>query len=353
MKTVVIGGGIVGASVAYHLAAYGTDVTVFTGGSRGGIASMASFAWINAAPGNTRHYFEFRLKAILDWHRLQHDLGGQPDINWNGSLWWENETGAMKDAIMLQASWGYPIRLISSAEVAKQEPLLCRYPEQCSLSTLEGSLSPLETAVMLLDEAAERGAMIRDDTVHSIIIRNGRVAGTRTASGDTAAHHVVLAAGIASEQLAGDAGITLPMANLPGFLAYSKPHPPLLRGVVLSPRVHMRQSTDGRIVVGQDFGGSPPSNDPEVTAETLMAAVRELLVDSDGLRVAHFTQGMRPIPSDGLPIIGPTSELPGLYVTVMHSGVTLAALAGRLAAEEIVSGCSIDVLAPYRPERFH
>ena len=66
MKTIVVGSGIIGASVAYHLAVRGAEVTVVTGGRPGGIATAASFAWINAAPENSRPSFEFRLKAILD-----------------------------------------------------------------------------------------------------------------------------------------------------------------------------------------------------------------------------------------------------------------------------------------------
>ena len=352
MKTVVVGGGIIGASVAYHLATYGADVTVFTGGRRGGIGTAVSFAWINAAPGYARNYFELRLMAILDWHRLQHELGKNLEINWSGSLWWEDEIVAMKDAVTLQASWGYPIRIISAAEAAEQEPSLCQYPPKSSLSTLEGSLAPLQTGVTLLAAAVAKGATIRDDTVCSIITKNGHVRGVRTESGDTKADHVVLAAGIASEQLAADIGVILPMANLPDLLAYSEPLPPLLRGVILSPRIHMRQNTEGRIVVGQDFGGTSLSDNPQMAAESLMTTVRDLLINRNDLRLAYFTQGIRPIPSDGLPIMGPTSKLFGLYVTVMHSGVTLAALAGRLAAEEIMTGCSIDILAPFRPDRF-
>ena len=61
MKTIVVGSGMIGASIAYHLVVRGAEVTVVTGDRLGGIATSASFAWINAAPGNSRQYFEFRL----------------------------------------------------------------------------------------------------------------------------------------------------------------------------------------------------------------------------------------------------------------------------------------------------
>ena len=63
--------------------------------------------------------------------------------------------------------------------------------------------------------------------------------------------------------------------------------------------------------------------------------------------------GQRPMPQDGLPIIGRVNHLYGLYLSVMHAGVTLAAVTGRLAAAEILSDQDDDLLSTYRLERFN
>ncbi len=60
----------------------------------------------------------------------------------------------------------------------------------------------------------------------------------------------------------------------------------------------------------------------------------------------------RPVPVDGLPIVGPLPELPDVYVAVMHSGVTLAPIMARFVTREILGGRPVDMLAPYRPGRF-
>ena len=351
MKTIVVGSGMIGASVAYHLAVRGAEVTVVTGDRPGGIATAASFAWINASPGNSRPYFEFRVKAILDWHRLQHELNGSLEMNCNGSLWWEDDMKAVEEKAQESTSWGYPMRIVSRAKAREQEPSLRQHPDQSVYSAIEGSVPPLQTARLLLNRAAAGGAVIHTDTVLALTVDRGRATGVRTHSGLIKADKVILAAGEASEALSADIGVVLPMANLAGFLAQSVSRPPLLRGIVLAPRVHMRQCVDGRILVGWDFVGSEAPDDPHHEAEKLIGAARELLVDDD-LCLDHFTLGVRPIPAGGLPVIGPVSGLPGLYLVVMHSGITLAPLVGRLSAEEIVGGCALDVLEPYRLDRF-
>ena len=62
--------------------------------------------------------------------------------------------------------------------------------------------------------------------------------------------------------------------------------------------------------------------------------------------------GQRPMPSDGHPVIGPVPGRDGVYVTAMHSGVTLAPGVAELVAGELLDGAEADLLAPFRPGRF-
>ena len=67
--------------------------------------------------------------------------------------------------------------------------------------------------------------------------------------------------------------------------------------------------------------------------------------------MTSFTVGRRPTPADGFPAVGGVTDVPGLFVAVMHSGVTLAPAVGAFLAGEILDGTREPLLAPYRPER--
>jgi glycine/D-amino acid oxidase-like deaminating enzyme len=75
---------------------------------------------------------------------------------------------------------------------------------------------------------------------------------------------------------------------------------------------------------------------------------------SDGVEAAFRAAriGVRHIPGDGLPAVGPAPGIEGLYLAVMHSGVTLAPIVGRLAAEEILGKGGSTLLDGFRPARF-
>lgn len=71
-----------------------------------------------------------------------------------------------------------------------------------------------------------------------------------------------------------------------------------------------------------------------------------------GVELENVTLGHRVLPQDGHPIVGFAERCPNLYITAMHSGITLSPLIGQLAAMEILDGSNVDLLTPFRPKRF-
>ena len=68
--------------------------------------------------------------------------------------------------------------------------------------------------------------------------------------------------------------------------------------------------------------------------------------------IAEVRRGRRPIPKDGRSIVGFAPEVANVYVATTHSGITLTPLIGAFAAIEIAHGARVEMLAPFRPERF-
>lgn len=347
---IVVGAGIVGASIAWHLARAGARVTVVDGGQGGGLATPRSWAWINASWGNPEPYFRLRTRSMREWRRLEGELAGLA-VNWCGGLLWDLPPVELERFIFEHASWGYGIRLVEGEEAARIEPALKHPPQKAAHAPEEGAVEPAEAAVTLLRDAERNGAALRLGVEAARLASGGgRVTGVQTCQGRIEADHVVLAAGTATAALAESAGVAVPLDAPAGLLVSTEPMERLLNGLVLAPELHMRQLPDGRILAGTDFGGTDPGEDPDKAAAELFSALREALRAE--LRFSHHTVGHRPTPRDGFPIVGPAQGANGLYVAVTHSGVTLAPALGLFAADEILTGRRDPLLGPYGLERF-
>jgi glycine/D-amino acid oxidase-like deaminating enzyme len=86
--------------------------------------------------------------------------------------------------------------------------------------------------------------------------------------------------------------------------------------------------------------------------ERTLAAVRSTFLGAEGVELLSSRTGLRPMPADGEPIIGPVPEVPGLYVAVLHAAIALAPVIGRLVARELVDGTAEPALAGCRLGRF-
>ncbi|UCI19555.1 FAD-binding oxidoreductase [Mesorhizobium sp. B2-1-8] len=350
-QIIVIGAGIIGASIAWHLTRAGAQVTVISESGIGGVATPNSFAWINASWGNPAPYFRLRSRAMAEWTRLARDLPSLP-LAWCGGLCWDLSAAEMETYAAEHSAWRYGIERVDRAGAARIEPNLADLPDVALHVAEEGVAEPVATTKALLADAKRHGARVISSTVTALAQTNGRITGVDTSHGLIAADDVVIAAGVGSPEIAATAGINLPIETPPGLIVHSRPYKKLLNGLVLAERLHMRQTAEGRIIAGSDFGGADPGMDAEATARALFAATKAMLRDSDGLELDFHTVGYRPTPIDGFPIIGRAESMDGVYVAVMHSGITLAPAVGLFATREILGGERDPLLEPYGLSRF-
>jgi glycine/D-amino acid oxidase-like deaminating enzyme len=348
---IVIGGGIIGASIAWHLVRAGAAVTLIAG-RLGGVATPTSFAWINASWGNPEPYFRLRTRSMREWKRLAAEVPGT-SLSWCGGLCWDLPREELEAYAREHGGWGYGINAVSAGEIAAIEPSVASPPDYALHVREEGAAEPAEAARAMIADARARGLrVIEGREVTGLVERGGVVTGVRLSEEVLDADMVVLASGATVPDLVAPLGITVPIEAPPGLIVHSKPVPPMLTGLVLAPELHVRQTAEGRIIAGSDFAGTDPGEDAEGAARDLFAKVRAFLKGGERLEMEFHTVGYRPTPKDGFPILGAAEGISGLYLAVTHSGVTLAPAVGLFAAQEILTGDSEPLLAPYRLSRF-
>ena len=358
-RVVVVGSGIIGSSIAYHLARRGAEVTVCEKEAPAVGATSKSFAWINASAGKQPyHYHRLNRLSALAYRHLEVEVGGELQVQWGGSLDWAEEAeGArtLRRNVAEQQAWGYPIHLVSADDFKALEPGL--KPDRPVLAAAwsreEGSIDPERATWALVEAARREGARIEYPCeVTGIGLRWGALQWVETSRGPLEADALVIAAGVDTPALAALAGLPIRLRDSPGLLAHSAPGRRLLGRLVLAPGGAMKQKLDGSLVVSGGFSGRPVSDDPGGQAEEALEGAKRLIPQAEGIGLARHTVGWRPLPEDGFPVLGFSEGAPDVYVAVMHSGVTLAPLVGRLVANEILDGVRVEMLEPYRVSRF-
>lgn len=346
MRVAVIGSGIVGAAIAFHLARAGSDVVVLSAQEEGP-ATAASFAWINATAGNAPHYARFRMRAMAEWWEWTAKFQDLPARR-SGALVWDLPEDELRSFLKDGLARGYPLAELDRDAVLNLEPALAQAPEYALHAALEGAAEPAATARWLLDAAMAAGATHRLATATGLYLSGGHVAGVDTTEGLIEANHAVIAAGVGSVPLAATADVRIPLRHAPGITIMTRPARRAVTSILIPPGLEVRQTPSGAYVVA---GSLREGGGEQEAGERLHGRLAALLATDvppiETIRIAD-----RPMPVDGHPIAGLVADVPGLSVAVTHSGVTLAPLIGRLVAEEIRRGAPLPDLAYWSPARF-
>ncbi len=354
---VIAGAGIVGASIAYHLAKRGAKVTVVEASEPGAGATGKSFGWINATFSKTpRAYFELNRQGIAGWRRLQQELNGELQLQWSGSVAWfppGDEADAFEKSVRRHQEWGYRATIIDERQLRRLLPNIA--PSEIGVavwSEEEGTVDPLQAADILLKKAQQFGAELLCPCEVTELVCSGRLLERiETTRGPLEAQTLVLACGVDSPRLAEMADVAIPLKSSPGVLIHTAPQPRMIDRVVLAPGTHFKQERDGRIVAGGQIvaGVGTSITDASVDeAERILRQLQQFLPALNDVAIERVTLGHRVMPLNEFPMIGFAASCSNLYVAAMHSGVTLAPLAGELAAREILDGERATALDPYR-----
>lgn len=347
---VVVGAGVVGASIAYHAARAGASVRLIDKSLPASGVTGDSFAWIGGPSGGdvADASAALRTSVLADFQRLEQEL---PDlqVRWTGSLRWTNSFAM--DERQLAADE----QVVDAREVHRLEPALRVPPARALHKTGDGAVDPVGMTEMLVSAARRHGAEVMLGMVVTGLRPQGaRVVAVETSSGVVPAGTVVLAAGIDVPVLCASLGVRLPVAPLPALLLRITAPAGVVRTIVSSPEIEVREASDGHLLVAATHNGEHTNTELARTAhEVRHRLTATFTVDVAAVGAIEARVGMRPMPADGLPVIGPLAGIDGVYVAVMHSAVTLAPVVGRVVASEVVDGARAEELRGLRPTRFH
>lgn len=338
MDVVVIGAGVYGAAVSAALRRRGARVTVVDAGAPGGGTSGATFSWLNSCGKQPRVYHDLNVAGMAAHRTLPGDW-----YHGGGNLEWvARDQARLRDKVQRVLAYGYEARWLTKAEALRLEPDIdpaVLPADGIAYFPREGWLDPVRMIGFLLAGAD----VIRHDAVAAFDVRGDRVRTVRLASGARRhADAVVNCAGPRAAEVAALAGLSLPMRNTRGTLVCTSPVAVAVSRVVHAPRVHLRPDGGGRLLLhGHDDA------DPDV----VFADACALYPGIRGGTVESVRVGERPVPGDGLPVLGRVEALRNFHFAVSHSGVTLSVHVGDLVAAEVM-GAEVADLAPFRFERF-
>ncbi|VVE11259.1 NAD(P)/FAD-dependent oxidoreductase [Pandoraea fibrosis] len=358
---IVVGAGIIGASVAYFLARAGAPVTVIDAGRIAGGTSSASFAWVNSHNKPPRPYHDLNVAGMRAHATLRDQFESAPWWHSGGTLAWEGgnpQTYRAKVATL--QDWGYRVRWLDHAEVSALAPDIdigaigdapvAYFPD-------DGWVDPAVYCQALLAAACERGARLLTHTPVAGLIRRGeRVVGVRTEAGEALdADTVVNCTGRWAGQPAFADVQPIPLKPSAGLMAFTPPLAHSIRRVIFSPEVHIRPDGAGRLMICRndlDLPIDAIASQHLSDAQRLLHAASKILPLLAGVQAEALRVGVRALPADQYPAVGPTPEVPGFYSVITHSGVTLAPFLGEAVADEILHRIARPELATFRPERF-
>jgi glycine/D-amino acid oxidase-like deaminating enzyme len=367
-STVIVGAGIVGAALADQLAARGGDVVLIDRSRVGLGTSRTSFGWLNANQKQPRAYFDLSVEAMRDWSRLAGEFGKPSWYQPVGNLAWARSPRAREELAervdRLQA-WGYGAEIITVSRSRGLEPNVT-IPSDAEIAFFpdEGYVCGCQAAQALVQRATSLGArLITGVEVSELVVSRGRVTGVRLANEERiAAETVVCCAGWRSPELLAPLGIDLALVTAStlgsragGLVVTIDGITPRPDRVIHAPELDLRPKGESRLLLEAsdiDAQVDMTSGDDHVDecAQELLTRAGMLVPAAMSATIMEASLCVRPLPLDGYPLVGPVSDRNGLYITVTHSGITLAPTLARHVALELL-GTESPILRHYRPDR--
>jgi glycine/D-amino acid oxidase-like deaminating enzyme len=370
---VVIGGGVTGASAAYHLAKAGAEVTLV---ERHDLNTQASGRNAGGLHGQLQHEPFLRKgeqwarefgpslavmqAAIRFWQTLEQELGVDLEVNVSGGLIVAADDEQLRDLerkAAIDRAFGVEVELLDRPGLARVAPYVAEGMAGGLLCPHEGRANPLLATPALGRAAAALGARMLPRTDVTAIERSNGGFRVRTSAGPLDCDRVVDCAGVAAGEVAALAGAPFEVEEWAIMVSATEPAPPIVEHLVYfaGGLLTLKQARRGTVLIG---GGWPARVDERTgrlltdfagLAQNLRSAI-EVVPDVAGSSLLRTWQGVCAGLPDERPAIG--ELLPGFVVALFpFIGFTCGPLTGKLAAS-LALGQEVEVdLSPFAPSR--
>ena len=404
-SVIVVGAGMIGSSIAYHLSRLGVKVTVLDerttllpsttddDGIDPGTATSSSFAWINGNSKTPLSYKQLNCLGMEVWrrHKVLKDLPV-----WCGTLVRSTKQSVGDSQSPIMSPYYSCLGPLDIDELTQVEPGIdwsstpSSEDSEINFYPEEGHVDPVQAVKVLRTSAKENGVDFIEGAVVTDLVRDkqGKVVGiqytktdddasTLTVTADT----VIIAAGANSAQPELGLADRLTLLEKPGKLAYTKTSADTDKTAKTLDRIfvdktshfHILRRSDtivvggGKMVAGGDTKQESTTESQSSSDVDDDSKIGQAMVDNvisaiaphelqEGYELKRVSQANRAFPKDGFPCLGFVED--GLYSAVTHSGITLGPLVGELVAYEVYSKCDgqeewnndgFQILDKYRP----
>ena len=375
-KIVIIGGGVIGTSIAYHLAKQGASVTLIEKKDLASGSSGACDGLVFMQSKKPGVHLSLAMESLSRFEGLQKELPMNIEFKKIGGMViieTDDEYRAMEKFTQEQQAIGLDVRLLDLHQALEKEPFLSPNILGATFSPLDAQVNPINlTLGFALAARKNHARIIHHADVLGIHTSNNRVTGVATTRGNFDADIVVNAAGSMAGLISELVGISMPVQPRRGQIVVTHAGKPVLAHCLISAKyiaakydpsladkagqgISMEQADNGNLLLGstREFVGFNKENTLSGIGRIIRqtAAVFPVL---ENFQVIRTFAGLRPYTPDGLPILGPVRGLNGFFMAAGHEGdgIALSPATGNLMARMLLGQKTHTPLDAFSPDRF-
>jgi glycine/D-amino acid oxidase-like deaminating enzyme len=372
---VVIGGGVIGASIAYHLAKRKVDVVLLEKGDAASGSSGACGGTIFLQTKSPGKHLELALQSSRRFVHLEQELGAGFEYQRHGGMIIverDEEMLTMEQFVEKQNSIGLDVSLLDPKQARELEPALSEKILGATFSPMDAQVNPMFLTFAFLKAAQGLGAKILTNTRATGFQRTSHcVKSVKTDKGEIHTGTVVNAGGVYAAEIGALLDLEIPVRPRRGQLLVTETIGPIISHCMLSAQyiaakfnpalaqkgggISIEPTASGNFVLGstREFVGF----DKRVTPEKLLHIAKNvgsIIPCLKNLNIIRAFAGLRPYTPDGLPILGTVAGLGGFVMAAGHEGdgIALSPVTGEIIAQLIVEDKPDFPIEEYKLERF-